>query len=154
MYWRPGEASACSAFRIDPAFAAGLGVEARNAVQPPDDIAAYVGLYPLQEVGGTAFLDHPQVQAAVWRTVVDREILRWLFDRGGPKLPIERSGDWLLSSACRAHACTPHHWTLYVAVDGSDAMVCYLDSTRPGGAVWYRRGMPPQRHDGPCPRDG
>lgn len=154
MVWRDAMASTCTAFRIDPTFAGSLGIEARNPAAPPDDIAAYVGLYPHEEVAGIAFLDHPRVKAAVSRLTAsngDGDAMRWLDDRAGPRLPVERQGDWLLTSGCQENACPSHHWMLYVAADGSEAKACHAD---PGGsqeATWYRTGAAPERVAGGCP---
>jgi hypothetical protein len=135
-----------------PANAASTNATPANAAATaPGPLSAYVGKTTYDPVGGTAFVDRPEVRSAVETLVQDAGVRHWLLNRDTTQSPIEMRGAKLFSSACEPHNCGPHQWTILIAPDGSGAEICYHDDGQdPAHSRWYAVGRPPEIRLGYC----
>lgn len=106
---------------------------------PAGDLSRYVGAYPFDEVGGTAFLTDPQVRAGIEGAVSDPAVRARVLDRDVTATPIAQQDGRILSFGCEPHNCGPHNWTVAITPDGKNASVCYYDQDR-RVARWYPEG--------------
>ncbi len=117
-------------------------------------LSAYVGQYPFDAVGGTAFRDHPLVRAALTRAGGENAPVEQMLSGPGPSTPIATAEDGrILSWGCEQSNCGPHNWTLLVAGDGSNAELCYHDGDATPATVWLVDGQVTER-GGDCPSEG
>ena len=146
--------AAASANASEAAPASNVAAEATpaNAVAPTSGaLSAYVGKTTYDPVGGTAFVDRPEVQAAVTSLVPDAAARRWILNRDTTQSPIVMQGARVYSSACEPHNCGPHQWTILIAPDGSSAEICYHDDRQdPAHSRWYATGRAPETRPGYC----
>ena len=116
----------------------------------PTDLSAYVGKYPFDKVDGVAFVDNPQVRAAVERAAGGAIPASTFFTASGPATPIAMQDGRILSWACEEHNCGPHNWSMAVAPDGSTAQLCYHDDKATPPTIRIVEGKTtPQSED--CP---
>lgn len=123
-----------------------------NAAAPtPGPLSAYVGKTTYDAVDGIAFVDRPEVRAAVTSLVPDAAARRWILSRDTTQSPIVMQGAQLYSSACEPHNCGPHQWTILIGPDGSSAEICYHDDRQDQAhSRWYAAGRPPEARPGYC----
>ena len=129
-------------------------VEANGAptAAPPVDLAAYVGKYPFDKVGGTSFLDAPAVRRAVAATVPDKAVRDWIFEKAGPQSPIVLKDGKLLAWGCQQHNCGAHNWTIAIDPAGTAADICYFDETTDTAqAKWYLASGGTEMRKDSCP---
>ena len=128
--------------------AAGTGA----ALAAPD-LAAYVGKYPYEAVGGVTFVAHPAVVAGVKQAVRDRGVRTWVLSPDTVQSPIVDSGGVLLSQACEPHNCGDHAWTILIHVETGSTDVCYHDSAEmgPDQSRWYMAQGTNEMRAGGCP---
>lgn len=115
---------------------------------PPIDLARYTGAYPFDPVEGRRFVDEPAVRDAVRRLAPDPAFAARFFAEEGPRTPIRRHEGGLVSFGCETHNCGPHNWALLIALDGSDARLCY---TPDGAAPRWFGGEPAGAPTDSCP---
>jgi hypothetical protein len=136
-----------------PANSAAAESAPANAAAPAaaGPLSAYVGKTTYDPVDGTAFVDRPEVRAAVDALVPDAAARRWILSRDTTQSPIAMQSGKLYSSACEPHNCGPHQWTILIAPDGSSAEICYHDDRQdPAHSRWYAAGRAPETRPGYC----
>lgn len=112
-------------------------------------LARYIGGYPFDPVGGVAFMENPQVRAAIEAAVPDAEVRERVLDRDVTATPIAEWEGRILSYGCEPHNCGPHNWAVAITPDGARASVCYWDEDRQV-ARWFPEGAAPPPASG-CP---
>lgn len=119
------------------------------------DLADYAGKYPSDEVGGTAFLDHPMVIAGVEQAVSDSAARDWVLSSDTVQSPIFDSGGVLLSQACEPHNCGDHTWTILIHIETGATDVCYHDDAEMGldESRWYLAQGRTEMRAGGCPSE-
>ena len=112
---------------------------ASGAALAAPDLADYAGKYPSDAVGGTTFLEHPDVIAGVEQAVRDAAVRDWVLSPDTVQSPISTAAAMLLSQACEPHNCGDHTWTILIHIETGATDVCYHDAAEMGfdQSRWY-----------------
>jgi hypothetical protein len=125
-----------------------------------DELAAYVGKYPFDEVNGYSFFENPKVIAVVDRAA-GPGAADWLDGLDVGTL-IARQEDGLIATVCEAHNCANNNGALALSLDGQLIALCLYSKegdfgTMPGQVHWIGlnldRYIDPPEGGGGCPRD-
>jgi len=119
---------------------------------PPADgpLAVYVGKQPFERVGGTAFLDHPRVRAAVGAAVRSEDPSLWVFRLDATRRPIVLKDGRLLSAGCETGNCSGRNWTVRIDTLGAIAEICWHEGGRTQIFSGGRAGI---ASEGGCPTE-
>ena len=123
-----------------------LPMACASQAEPGNDgppLAAYVGKYVHDKVGGVAFLDHPKVRAAIEASGAPADAKELLRETDAVVTPLIRVGDdRLYARGFEAASGGDVNWGLLIAADGSVAAVCYSQPVDRNSrtAEWYVRG--------------
>lgn len=118
-------------------FAIGLSVTlgcgaALSREAPPID--AYLGHYPYEEVGGIAFLDHPQVLNALNTSGLSQEDIALIRRRDVTTIPIFRTDAAVVAFAFDPASGGSVNWFVALTPDGARSVVCF--SIEPDGYLY------------------
>lgn len=118
-------------------------------------LAAWVGKYPFDRVGGRQFYDYPGLRAELRRTL-GAEAYRAVERIKGPEVPVVRVEGYIAAYRCMAHDCGDRNTTTIVRLARGDVVVCWHGG--PGAATrWFIPGRSPvaqaDARGGGCPSD-
>lgn len=113
-------------------------------------LSEYMDQYPFDAVQGMSFLNHPVVRRAVENAAPTDRIRARILEPGVAG-PIAMSSLFILSSACEAHNCGSHNWSILIGRTVPVHVVCYKLEGR--NAVWYRHGRQILSGSGRCPHE-
>ena len=127
-----------------------LNIAMPEAPATPTDLSGYVGKYPSDASGGTAFLGDPAVRTALAGALGSDKKLG-LFTKFAVETPIAADGELLRVHGCEARNCG-NGYDIEIARDGTSARVCFQDmgGRGDGKPYWYVDGRLSARSDN-CP---
>jgi hypothetical protein len=125
-----------------------------------DDLSAYAGKYPFDEVEGFAFFEHPRVISAI-DDAAGPGTADWI-DELDVGTPIKQQEDGLVAAVCEAHNCGSNNAAVAISVKGELIALCLFSKAGdigivPGQVHWVGlnldRYVEPPEDGGGCPRD-
>jgi len=151
----PAEATQASE-AVTPDAASSAGPEASATPTPATSpatggLAAYVGKYPFDKVGGGSWNDNPTVLAGIRKTVTDAAVRTAILETPGPASPIALVDGKVTAWACEQHNCGFHQWSVMVDPATGATDVCYYDEEKAGtSARWFLAGGKTETRAGDC----
>ena len=117
--------------------AAGMALAGKEQTHTP--LEAYIGKYPWEKVNGTAFIENPDVRAAVIKAAPSATVSDAVLGEDMIS-PILKVGDRLLASGWDRSSGGSVNWAILAALDGSRTALCYYEEDDNNMAYWYLDG--------------
>ncbi|TPG13549.1 hypothetical protein [Sphingomonas oligophenolica] len=115
-------------------------------------LAAYIGKYPTDTVGGVTFFDRTEVANALIAAVGDDKLRRMITARDGVTVPIFAYQNKIAAHGCEPHNCSAHSWTFVMNPDASGAVACFHDEAAMGDTSRWVANDEPVTRPGDCPQ--
>lgn len=114
-------------------------------------LAAWVGKYPFDRVGGRQFYDYPGLQVAMRKTL-GAAAYRAIQRIKGPAVPVVRVDGYVAAYQCMAHDCGDKNTTTIVRLAQGDVVVCWHDAPR-ASTRWFVPGRAIRVDGRGCPSE-
>ncbi|MBX8548127.1 hypothetical protein K5D68_00725 [Pseudomonas cichorii] len=102
-------------------------------------LATYIGKYPWEKVNGVAFIEDPDVRAAVIKAAPSAMVSDAVLGEDMIS-PILKVDDRLLASGWDRRSGGSVNWAILAALDGSRMALCYYEEDDNNMAYWYLDG--------------
>lgn len=146
-----GDAAATPEPTASPSAAATEAPAAAAKGAPANDLTAYIGKFPFDEVRGVTWDSHPVVVAGIRATVTDAAVRRTITTLEGPSAPIGTYQGKVGSWACEQHNCGDHQWTVLVDPTSGATDVCYHNAAQAADSSrWFIAGGRQETRPGNC----
>jgi len=121
------------------------------AAKQTNDLTAYIGKFPFEEVGGVTWDNHPVVLAGIRSTVKDAAARRAIISVEGPSAPIGTYQGKVGAWSCEQHNCGDHQWAVLVDAKSGATDVCYHNAAQTAGnSRWFLANGREETRPGDC----